>query len=176
MGGPSGGGQAPQTITPGQAAQAALGTQAAGEQMAVANQPVDQYGNLYTTTQLGPAMTRTQQALANQAAYQSAAAQQDIQSRLDPQAYAQRQMRMAAANRRLGQLTSQDPAAFSFRAPSAYNVADMSSVAPLSALTGAGQQIAGNLSVGSVSKTGTNPTLIKAKATDPTLLASTSYF
>jgi hypothetical protein len=99
----------PDPITPGEAAQAAVGTAGAGEMMSVANQPIEQYGNLATTEELGPAETQTQQSLANQAAYQSASAQQDIQSRLDPQAYAQRQMRLSAATSRLGQLYGTDP-------------------------------------------------------------------
>ena len=92
----------PEVVTPGEAAVAAMGTAAAGEKMSLANQPVDQYGNLITTELLGPAQMKTQQALANQAALQGAKAQMDIQSPLDPQAYAQRQMRMNAANARLG--------------------------------------------------------------------------
>src|SRR5215471_2749418 len=124
----------PKPITPGEAAQAAVGTAGAGEMMSIANQPIEQYANLYTTSQLGPAETQAQTALANQAAYQSAAAQQDIQSRVDPLAYAQRQMRMKAATDRLGQLYSQDPSAFTFRAPSAYTVPGTVDVPALSTL------------------------------------------
>src|SRR5262252_5621345 len=118
----SSGGKAPEPIHPGEAAQAAMGTASAGEQMAIANQPVEQFGNLRTAQQLGPAEMHTQQALANQAAYQSAAAQQDIQAKLDPMAFAQRQMRMQLANQRLGQLGGLDPNAYGFNAPGVYDV------------------------------------------------------
>lgn len=149
----------PQIIHPGEAAQAAMGTASAGEMMSIANQPVEQYANLYTASQLGPAETQAQQALANQAAYSSAQAQQDIQSRLDPQAYAQRQMRMQAANQRLGQLYGQDPTAFNFRAPGAYTVPGTSSVPSLANLASGSGAIAQNLAIGNLNKAGTDPSL-----------------
>jgi len=149
----------PEIIHPGEAAQAAVGTAAAGEMMGIANQPIEQYANLYTTQQLGPAQMQTQQALANQAAYQGAVAQQDIQSRVDPLAYAQRQMRLKAATTRLGQLYGQDPSAFSFRGPSAYAVPGTADVPSLPTLRGAASDIAANLATGSVDKSGTNPKL-----------------
>ena len=91
--------------------------------MSVANEPVDQYGNLMTTEQLGPAEMQTQQALANQAALQGARAQMDIQSQVDTaQAYAQRQISMNMANKRLGQLAGVDPTKYAYSAPSAYTV------------------------------------------------------
>jgi len=149
----------PAPITPGQAAQAAVGTAGAGEEMSIANQPIEQYSNLYTTTQLGPAETQTQQALANQAALQSAAAQQDIQSQVDPLAYAQRQMRLKAATDRLGQLYGQNASAFTARAPGAYAIPSMGSVPQLSNLRQGAGQIAKNLAIGSVDRSGTNPQL-----------------
>jgi hypothetical protein len=151
--------QPPAPITPGQAAQAAVGTAGAGEMMSIANQPIEQYSNLYTTSQLGPAETQTQQALANQAAYQSAAAQQDIQSRVDPLAYAQRQMRLKAATDRLGQLYGTNAGAFSFRAPGAYTVPGTSQVPGLASLQQGAGQIASNLSTASVNAQGGNPQL-----------------
>lgn len=159
-----GGGQSqPEPIHPGEAAQAAVGTAGAGEMMAIANQPVEQYGQLYTTQALGPAQIKTQTALQNQAAYQAAQAQQDIQSRLDPMAYAQRQMRMKAANQRLGQLYGEDPTAFSFRAPGAYTVPGTADVPDLATLRGAASDIAANLRTASVNKAGADPMLNKAK-------------
>jgi hypothetical protein len=128
--------------------------------MSMANQPVEQYGNLYTSGQLGPAEMQTQTALANQGAYQGAAGQKDIQSRLDPQAYAQREMRMQAANTRLGRLYGVDPTAFSFRAPGAYQVSGTTNLPSLPDLASAGQAIAGNISTGSVDASGANPQLI----------------
>lgn len=176
MGG-SGGGQQPDVIHPGEAAQAAVGTAAAGEMMSVANQPIEQYANLATTSQLGPAEQKTQTALANQAAYQSAQAQQDIQSRVDPLAYAQRQMRLTAATNRLGQLYGQDPSAFTFRAPSAYTVPGTSDVPPLEALRAQASGIASQLSTGAVDKRGTNPRLITPQgAWQPPPTAAQSYF
>jgi hypothetical protein len=167
----------PKVITPGEAAQAAVGTAGAGEMMSIANQPIEQYANLYTTQQLGPAQMQTQQALANQAAYQGASAQQDIQSRVDPLAYAQRQMRLKAATDRLGQLYGQDPSAFSFRAPGAYAIPGTSDVASLPTLRGAASDIAANLATGSVDKSGTNPRLqIPAGTALRTPTTSQSYF
>ena len=160
MGGGSGSQQQPQVITPGQAAQAAVGTAGAGEQMSIANQPVEQYGNLATMSQLGGAETQTQTALQNQAALQSAQAQQAIQSQVDPQAFAQRQIRMAAANKRLGQLTGINPSQVSYTAPGAFNVASLGDVASLSALGQQGRAIASNLSTASVDKSGSNPQLV----------------
>lgn len=167
----------PDVIHPGEAAQAAVGTAAAGEMMSVANQPIEQYANLATTTQLGPAEQQTQTALQNQAAYQSALAQQDIQSRVDPLAYAQRQMRLQAATNRLGQLYGQDPTAFSFRAPSAYQVPGTTDVPSLADLRAQGAAIASNLSTASVNKQGANPQLVKPnKPQTAVTTAPQSYF
>jgi|SRR6516162_2142596 len=166
----------PEPIHPGEAAQAATGTAAAGEMMAVANQPIEQYANLYTTTALGPAEMQTQQALANQAAYQGAQAQQDIQSRVDPLAYAQRQMRLKAATTRLGQLYNQDPSAFSFRAPSAYTIPGMSNVPPVSQLSSDAATIASNLAVAGVNKGGYDPRLNLGTGADIGQTAAKSYF
>jgi hypothetical protein len=137
---------------------------------------VEQYANLYTASQLGPAEIQTQQALANQSAYQSAAAQRDIQSRVDPLAYEQREMRLKAATDRLGQLYGQDPTAFSFRAPGAFQTSDMSGVPTLADLTQAGQNIAANLSTASVNKAGGDPRLNKPTPTNVAPVAPQSYF
>lgn len=167
----------PDPITPGEAAQAAVGTAAAGEMMSVANQPVEQYGNLTTTEALGPAETQTQQALANQAAYQSASAQQDIQSRIDPMAYAQRQMRMQSANKRLGQLYGTDPTAFTFRAPGAYAIPGSGATPDLATLTQNAGSIAENLSTASVDKSGGDPQLMTPKGKSlATPIAAQGYF
>ena len=150
----------PETVHPGEAAQAAMGTAAAGEQMSIANQPVEQYGNLMTTEQLGPAQMQTQQALANQAAYQGALAQRDIQSRVDPAAYAQREMRMQAANTRLGDLYNVNPKAYSFSAPQAYAIPGTADSPSLDDLQKLGSAVASRLSVGSVNKAGADPRLL----------------
>lgn len=152
--------KAPNPITPGEAAQAAVGTAGAGEMMSIANQPVEQYSNLATTEQLGPAETQTQQSLANRAAYQSASGQQDIQSRLDPMAYAQRQMRLTAATNRLGQLYGTDPSIFKYRDPSAYAIPGSSAVPDVNTLAGNAAGIASNLSTASVDSSGGNPQLL----------------
>jgi len=151
--------QPPKPITPGQAAQAAVGTAAAGEMMSVANQPIEQYGNLYTTGQLGPAEVQTQTALANRAAMQSAQGQLAIQSQVDPLAYAQRQMRLKAATDRLGQLYGTSPSAFSFSAPGAFVVPGTNAMPSLSSLRGGAADVARNLATASVNYQGANPTL-----------------
>ena len=145
--------------------------------MAIANQPIEQYSNLYTTSQLGPAETQTQQALANQAALQSAQAQRDIQSRVDPLAYAQREMRLKAATDRLAQLYGTDPTAFTNRAPGAYTVPGTTSVPDLATLRQGASQIAQNLALASVNKAGTNPTLSTPAGTNLSVpTQSRSYF
>jgi len=149
----------PKPITPGQAAQAAVGTAGAGEMMSIADQPIEQYANLQTTSQLGPAETQMQTALANQAALQSAQGQMAIQSQVDPLAYAQRQMRMKAATDRLGQLYGQNPSAFSYQAPSAFFVPGTANVPALGDVAQQARNIASNLSLAQVSGTGTNPSL-----------------
>jgi hypothetical protein len=154
----------PEVVHPGEAAQAAMGTAAAGEMMSVANQPVDQYGNLVNTIQLGPAAMQTQQSLANRAALQGAQAQKDIQSRVDPQAYAQRQMRMDAANKVLGQIYGVNPQNYSYRSSNAYAVPGTSDLPDLNAITQNAQGIASHLSTGSVNSSGTNPQLNAPKA------------
>jgi hypothetical protein len=176
----------PEVVHPGEAAQAATGAAAAGEMMSVANQPIDQYGNLTTTMALGPAEQRTAVALANQAALQSAQAQQDIQSRVDPMAYAQRQMRMAAANARLGQLYGVNPQAFTYRAPGAYTVPGTSDLPNLADLRANAAAIASNLSTASLNKAGADPRLnpprgagalpITTAATMPAAVAQPSYY
>lgn len=150
----------PQTTTPGQSAQAAIGTTAAGEQMSIADQPVEQYSNVATTGTFGPTETQQQQALANQAARQAASGQMAIQSAVDPQAYAQRQMRMQAANQRLGQLYGQDPTAFTYSDPNAFTVPGTSGLPALGALSQQGQAIASNLATASVNSKGGNPQVV----------------
>lgn len=166
----------PEVVHPGEAAVAAMGTAAAGEQMSLANQPVDQYGNLVTTELLGPAQMKTQQALANQAALQGAKAQMDIQSRVDPQAYAQRQMRMNAANQRLGRLYGVDPTSPTYRAPDAYTVPGSDATPSVGNLAQLGQIISSNLSYGKVNGAGGDPTLVKGTPTNITPTTAQSYF
>lgn len=174
----SGGGSAPQpqVIHPGEAAQAAVGTAGAGEMMSIANQPIEQYANLATTSALGPAEMQTQTALQNQAAYQAAQAQQDIQSRVDPYAYAQRQMRLKAATDRLASVYGYDPSAFTYNAPSAYTVPGTSNLPALAALRAQGADIASQLSTAAVSAKGTNPRLVSpSNPQAPPLTQSRSY-
>lgn len=173
----AGGGSTPEVVHPGEAAQAATGSAGAGEMMAVANQPVENYANLATMTQLGPAEQQTQSALQNQAAKQSAQAQMDIMSSVDPMAYQQRQMRLAAGTKRIGELTGYNPNDFSASYPGAFQPANMSDVAALSDLAQQGRAIASNVSTAGMSKKGTNPYLINPnKAQDPNLLPPVSYY
>jgi hypothetical protein len=155
----------PDVVHPGEAAQAAMGTAAAGEMMSVANQPVDQYGNLLNTIALGPAAMQAQQALAGRAAKQGAQQQMDIQSSVDPQAYAQRQMRMNAANATLGKLYGVDPTAYKYNTPSnTYSVPGSADLPDPVALARNAQSLSGLLSTGAVNKSGTNPVLNKPSA------------
>jgi hypothetical protein len=163
-----GGGSAPQpeVIHPGEAAQAAVGTAGAGEMMSVANQPVEQYANLATTRALGPAEMQAQQALSGQAALQGAQQQKAVQSQVDPMAFAQREMRLKAATTRLGQLYGVDPTAFSYQAPGAFAMPQVSSIpGGLGALAGQSSAIASNLATAGVDRSGTNPTLVPASGT-----------
>lgn len=155
----------PEVVHPGEAAQAAMGTAAAGEMMSVANQPVDQYGNLLNTVQLGPAAMQAQQALAGRAAKLGAQQQMDIQSSVDPQAYAQRQMRMNAANARLGKLYGVDPTAYSYNTPSdTYKVPGTGDLPDPVAMARNAQALSGMLSVGQVNKAGADPVLSRPGA------------
>jgi hypothetical protein len=167
----------PEVVHPGEAAQAAVGTAGAGEMMSIADQPIEQYANLATTSALGPAEMQTQQALANQAAYQAAQAQQDIQSRVDPLAYAQRQMRLQATTQRLGQLTGQNPADVNYRAPGAYVVPGTADMPTLADLQAQGAAIASNLSTAAVNRAGANPRLVgPVNPQDVTVRPTMSYF
>jgi hypothetical protein len=156
----------PEVVHPGEAAQAAMGTAAAGEMMSVANQPIDQYGNLINTMALGPAAMQTQQALAGQAAKQGAQQQMDISSSVDPQAYAQRQMRMDAANKTLGRLYGVDPTAYKYNTPSnTYAIPGSAALPDPTQMAANAQALSKNLSIGAVNSSGTNPTLTAGKAT-----------
>jgi hypothetical protein len=103
---------------------------------------------------------QAQQALAGRGAYQAAQQQQDIQSRVDPMAYAQRQMRLKAATDRLGQLYGVDPTAFNYRAPGAYAVPGTASVPDAATLRAQAAALASNVSTGAVDRSGTNPRLV----------------
>ena len=150
----------PEVVHPGEAAQAAMGTAAAGEMMSVANQPIDQYSNLLNTIAMGPAAMQTQQALAGRAAKQGAQQQMDIQSSVDPQAYAQRQMRMTAANKSLGRLYGVDPIAFKYAAPSnTYSVPGSADLPDINQLQGNAKALASRLSTAAVNKAGADPVL-----------------
>lgn len=172
----------PDPITPGESAQAAVGTAAAGEMMSVANQPIDQYGNLVNTMAMGPAAMQTQQALSGRAAKQAAQQQQDISSSVDPQAFAQRQMRMNAANARLGKLYGVDPTAFKYATPSnTYSMPSAGQLPDLNELQNNAAAIASRLSTAAVNKQGTDPVLkgpnyAKDPRYDMTAGANTSYY
>jgi hypothetical protein len=160
-----GGQKTPEVVHPGEAAQAAMGTAAAGEMMSVANQPIDQYGNLLNTISLGPAAMQTQQALAGRAAKLGAQQQMDIQSSVDPQAYASRQMRMNATNARLGRLYGVDPTAFKYATPAdTYAVPGSGDLPDPVALARNAQSLSGMLSTGAVNKAGANPVLNRPSA------------
>ena len=151
--------KAPSPVTPGESAQAAVGTAGAGEMMSMANQPIEQAANLQTTEALGPAESQVQGALQSRAALQGAQAQRAIQSQVDPEAYAQREMRLKAATDRLGQLYGQNPASYTFSAPGAFAMPGPSGSPSLADLTRLGQAAASNISTASVNKAGGDPRL-----------------
>ena len=151
--------KSPSPVTPGQSAQAAVGTAGAGEMMSIANQPIEQAANLQTTEALGPAESQTQGALQARSALQGAQAQRAIQSQVDPEAYAQREMRLKAATDRLGQLYGQNPSAFSFQAPGAFAMPGAQGSPSLSDLAKMGQTAASNISTASVNAAGGDPRL-----------------
>jgi hypothetical protein len=149
----------PTTYSPGEAAQAAVGAAGAGEMMSIADQPIEQYSQLATQEALGPAQIQAQQSLANRAALSGAQAQMDIQSQVDPQAYAQRQLRMNAANKRLGQLYGVNPTAPAYSAPQAYAMPTTASSPDLATLRANAGAIASNISTAGVNKAGGDPRL-----------------
>jgi hypothetical protein len=150
----------PQTYSPGEAAQAAMGTAAAGEMMSVANQPIDQYGNLINMMAMGPYSMQVQGSLAGRAAKQAAQQQMDIQSSVDPQAYASRQMRMNAANQRLGRLYGVDPTGYKYNTPSnTYSIPGSADLPDPIALARNAQSLSKMLSIGAVNKAGANPVI-----------------
>ena len=86
----------------------------------------------------------------------------DIQSSVDPQAYAQRQMRMNAANSRLGKLYNVDPTAFAYNTPSnTYAMPGSSDLPDLNQLKGDASAIASLLSTAAVNKSGHPASLIR---------------
>src|SRR4029077_17917595 len=98
--------------------------------------------------------------LAGLSARQGAQQQMDIQSSIDPQAYAQRQMRMNAANQRLGELYNVDPKAIGFPGNgNAYTVPGGDDLPDPTALARNARALASNLSVGAVNKAGADPVL-----------------
>jgi hypothetical protein len=118
----------------------------AGDIYQLVNAPITGYADLYTQALTGPARMQLQQGLAARAALQGAMAQEDIQSRVDPRAYAIRQMNLASASQRLGRLYGVDPSAFSYRSPAAYAIpsgAQMPALGDINALSSA---LAGNVS------------------------------
>jgi hypothetical protein len=152
----------PEVVHPGEAAKAAMGTAGAGEMMAIANQPIEQYSNLATNVALGPAQIRAQQALANQAALQGAKAQRDIQAQVDPYAFAQREMRLKNATQQLARIYGES-ALPSYSASDAYTMPIPGSVPDLATLRTGGGNIASNLSMGSINSSGGDPRLIKPR-------------
>ena len=145
------------TYSPGEAAQAATGAAGAGEIMSIADQPIEQYSQLATTEALGPAQIQAQQSIANRAAKSGAQAQMDIQSSVDPQAYAQRQMRMNAANKTLGRILQVNPTSPSYSAPEAYSMPTTASSPSLQQLAANAQAISSNISTAGVNKAGADP-------------------
>jgi hypothetical protein len=118
----------------------------AGDIYQLVNAPLTGYADLYTQSMLGPARMQLQQGLAARGALQAAMAQEDIQSRVDPQAYAIRQMNLRNASSRLGKLYGVDPSAFTYRAPAAYAIPSQGQIPNISDLTALSSALASNVS------------------------------
>jgi hypothetical protein len=161
----------PEIVHPGEAAKAAMGTAGAGEMMAIANQPIEQYSNLRTNVLLGPAQIRAQQALGAQAALQSAKAQKDIQAQVDPYAFAQRELRLKSAANQLARLYGESMPSYS--ASDVYTMPASGSVPSLSELRTGASDIASNLSMGAINSSGGDPRLVKPRNPQDKL---TGYF
>lgn len=132
----------PQQPTPAESAQAAVQAAQAGDIYQLANMPLTGYQDLYTQATLGPARAQLAQGLTNQQQLQSAMAQQDILSRLDPQAYSMRKMNETAAQSRLAQLYGMDPTAFSANYPAAYATPSAGNLPDPTALAAQGKTVA----------------------------------
>jgi hypothetical protein len=157
----------PEPTRPKEASQAAVQAMQAGSLYDIANAPVTGYADLYTQAALGPARMQLQNALSAQGALQAAQAQEDIQSRVDPMAYAARQMNLKATTSRLGQLYGMDPNAFSYRAPSVYATPALPDIRSLAAGSRAiatnvtPVSVGGNVNLGTAS----GPTSVQVPAT-----------
>ena len=145
----------PKQPTPEESASAAVQAAQAGDIYQAANAPVTGYADLYTQAMLGPSRAQLAQGLTNQQQLQSAQAQLDIQSRLDPQAYAMRKMNETVAASRLGKLYGMDPSAFMARYPEAYATPTAGGLPDVRQLAQAGQGIGGLLTGVSLTKGGT---------------------
>jgi hypothetical protein len=136
----------PKPPSPEEAARAAVQATQAGDVYQLVNAPLTGYADLYTQALMGPQRMQLQQGLAARGALQAAMAQEDIQSRVDPMAYAMRQMNLKSASSRLGKLYGVDPSAFTYRAPAAYGIPSGPQMPKLSDINALSSALAGNVS------------------------------
>jgi hypothetical protein len=144
----------PSPPSPQESASAAVQATLAGDTYQTLNAPIQGYTDLYLQSLLGPTRAQLSSGLAAQTALQGAMAQKDIQSRVDPQAYAMRQMNLNAAQSRLGSLYGMDPSAFSYRAPSAYATPTGAQIPPISSIDALTRATAGSMVPVSLDKGG----------------------
>ena len=144
----------PSPPSPQESASAAVQATLAGDEYQTLNAPLQGYADLYLQSMLGPARAQLSSGLNAQTALQGAMAQKDIQSRVDPQAYAMRQMNLNAAQARLGSLYGMDPTAFSYRAPAAYATPTSGQIPPMSSIDALTKAVAQNMVPVSLDKGG----------------------
>jgi hypothetical protein len=136
----------PKPPSPEEAASAAVQATQAGDIYQLVNAPLTGYADLYTQAMMGPPRMQLQQGLAARGALQAAMAQEDIQSRVDPMAYAIRQMNLKSASSRLGQLYGVDPSAFTYQAPAAYGIPSNAQMPRISDINALSNVLSGNVS------------------------------
>jgi hypothetical protein len=136
----------PKPPSPEEAARAAVMATQAGDIYQMVNAPLTGYADLYSQAMMGPARMQLQQGLAAQGGLQAAQAQEDIQSRVDPMAYAIRQMNLKSSSSRLGQLYGMDPSKFSYRSPAAYSIPSNAQMPNISNINALSNVLASNVS------------------------------
>jgi len=145
---------APKPPTPAESASAAVQSTLAGDIYQTLNAPIQGYSDLYLQSLLDPARAQLSSAINAQTALQGAMAQKAIQSQVDPQAYAIRQMNLNAAQSRLGQLYGMDPSAFKYSAPGAFATPTSAQIPDISNIDALTKAVAANMVPVSLSKSG----------------------
>ena len=139
------GGSAPTPPSPTQSAQAQASSQLAGQMFQAENAPVLGYEDALTRSLYQPYETQLLGATSANSAMQQAQANQAIQYQTNPQAYQGRQMAMAGANARVGNLYGVNPSQYTFSAPGAFQMPSTSMLPNLSSVSAMDQAIAKEL-------------------------------